>query len=243
MSYITKQRVYDLIKEAAIYAPATEAQPKTFAVIDSLQDFNLENLGFIAADLDTSDLWARGNKTANNFKLEYPMVAMIPMGATVEDATRVTHNVRIMYVDRVHREKITEGERNTDGAIMDNAVQFLMQLQIYMGNVRRHGILFNDNSEATGYYNTELLDYLMNNDNISEYNTAGSQAEAVQFEKDISDAFAGFRVTYITYPVTEDLIIGGWAEFAFTVIDCTEPEFDYYYEGDFKKSRKVYAGR
>ena len=241
MSYITKQRVYELIKEAAIYAPAGESQPKTFAVIDSLQDFNLENLGFIAADLNGADLWSRGSKTANNFSLDYPMCCIIPMAVDVSE--RVNYSVRIMYVDRVHREKIADGTRKTDSEILDNAVEFMVNLTQYMSGVVRHQVLFNDTSEHTDYYNTGLLEYLLNNENISDFNTTGAPAYNNQYNMDVAEPFSSFKLNYMTYPVTEDLIIGGWAEFNFSIVNCSEPEFDYYFSGDYGKSKKIYAGK
>ena len=241
MSYITKERIIELIKESVKFYPTTGTRPNTFAVINSLSDFNLDNLGYIAEDLKGPDVWTRTNQTANNFKLPYPVVGVVMLESQISDM--VGHTIRILYADRIGNGKTPEGKRKTQTDILNDTVRFFSNLTAYFESTGYHEVTLNDNSTIQGYYNPSALSYLVDSGKILEYEPLTSDQKWAVYNLSV-EGFGEMKINYISYPITDDLIVGGYAEVSFSVANCESEEFNFFDDGLITGDKKtVYAGK
>ena len=241
MSHITKERIIELIKESVKFYPTTGTRPNTFAMINGLSDFNLDNLGYIAEDLKGPDVWTRTNQTSNSFKLTYPMVGVIMMESNISDM--IGHTIRILYADRIGNGKTPEGKRKTQTDILNDTVRFFSNLIAYFDDCSFYEVTRTDNSTFTGILSWSYLLQLLNDDQI---NAATKKSQADEWAV-FNMAIAGFGemiINYISYPITDDMIIGGYAEVRFAVPVCESEDFSFYDDGQITGNNKtVYAGK
>jgi len=241
MSYITKERIIELIKESVKFYPTTGTRPNTFAVINSLSDFNLDNLGYIAEDLKGPDVWTRTNQTANNFKLPYPVVGVVMLESQISDM--VGHTIRILYADRIGNGKTPEGKRKTQTDILSDTVKFFSNMSAYFEDSGYHQVILNDNSAIQGYYNASNLDSLIDSGKIQDYDQLTRESEWGVYNLCV-EGFGEMKINYISYPITDDLIVGGYAEVSFSVANCESEEFNFFDDGLITGDKKtVYAGK
>jgi len=253
MEYLSRAKVLQLIKQAVIFAPLDmgASRANSFAIINGLNDFNNDNLGYKAEDILNNDVWTRQAATLNQIDIQYPVVCPIIYGGTrmteIPTPEKVTtiDDLRILVADRYqnNKEDSASSEGRSVSQIMDDTEAMLNKIMDFLINVKAYKVEYTLGHYIDDYFNTDFLDWCLSNNKIVGYSEPTNSHYFNTVYKKFLNLNLNQRFERLEYPTSKDMIVGTYLNIKSLSFYCGDGEFDFFIEGEsFDKTKDIYFG-
>lgn len=258
MNHITRQRILGLIKEAVIFMPSGMGykRPNTFAIINGLSDFNKDNLGYRAEDIQNNDVWTRKMSSINQMIVEYPVVAAriasnsLDMENGWESQLWVRKDaIQIYCLDRYVEQKSggTAADRRSVTQIMDDCEAVVNKVMEYLKKVRPYKVQVTAGQYVEDFYHPDFIDWAQTNNRIVSSQNSESLASLNVYESTylrvITDNLT-IRTGLVEYPTSKDMVVGSSAGINTISLGCDDGQFTWSAEGsNISLNRQIPFGR
>lgn len=256
MQQLTRQKVLNLIKEAVKFSPLSlgNSRPNTYAVINSISDFNTPNLGYTSQDL-TVDAWTRKQQTVNNFELAFPMVCPILREGSIEfsiDNTKfktLNDTIQILFVDRYFDQKDSKSaaEKRSKTQIINDVEKGVLKVLEYLQAVQPYKVQVTAGVYVEDYFTKEYLDEAITQSKILSYQGYQDFSPLLKSHNDYQwflKKNLNLRKSILEYTPTNHEIVGIFVTLNVQSYSCDNSDFDYFIEGDkFGENQTTYLGK
>lgn len=256
MEHLSRTRILNLIKEAVKFSPQSlgSARPNTFAVIDSIADFNAPNFGYTALDL-TTDAWTRKQSTVNNLDLEFPRVGVILYDGSIDyksdnlDFQTISDQVRILFADKYIDQKgsNTAKDLRSKTQIIADTEKGILKIVEYLRAVAPFRVQVTSGVYVEDYFTKGLLDAAITAGKIISYQTHEEYRSLLKYYNDYTEFLRknmNIRKSILEHKPTDHEIVGTWITLNLQSYACSDGNFDYFVDNSILNDNKTtYLGR
>jgi hypothetical protein len=233
----TLNRFFQLLKEAVKFFPDTDTiSLKTFSVNNSVDDLNSTNLGVDLKRAKTDYFLSKRyeKKKTTLVEFDFPILICETLDGSLDNqfkpdnqSRKINRVVKLWILDEYKKSKDVTGT-NADRELEDvqrDTNLILLRVLAYFDKVKF--VQLNTGSTTTyGYYNTDYLDYLISQGQVTSYATTGIVDRVNNWFKNMIEQSTGSDLNKVD-PISERQVAGCSTIIKFQEAHCINPTFNF----------------
>ncbi|NOT38539.1 MAG: hypothetical protein HOP11_14300 [Saprospiraceae bacterium] len=240
MNHINRTKILSLIREAVKFCPESmgSARPNTYAIIQGIDSFNKNNLGYVPDDY-TNEYWSRHTQNANQMEFRPPYICPVIYGGVrscevgISTTIQTTDDIRIICADRYidSKENTETAKKRSITELMVTTEATLNKIMEYLQGVKAFRVEYSAGQFAEDYFNEAYLDYCKTNSKIVNFSESTNLNKYTNSYNTFLNLNQETRIERLEYPTSNELIVGTWITINALSISCNDSLFDFFVDG------------